>query len=112
MKKKKEFRSKALQHVYDRYVADDPEAVKAYEDELLNARIAQQIYELRRKAGLTQRALAERVGTQPSVISRLEDADYEGHSVSMLRRIAEALDQKLEVRMISKKGEKRRKVPA
>ena len=58
------------------------------------------IYDARMKAGLTQKQLADMIGTKQSVIARLEDADYEGHSLSMLRRIAEALDQKLEVRFV------------
>ena len=51
-------------------------------------------------AGLTQAELAQLVGTTQSVISRLEDADYEGHSLSMLQRIADALHQRLEVRFV------------
>jgi hypothetical protein len=35
-----------------------------------------------------------------AVISRLEDADYEGHSPSMLQRIAAALGQSLESRFL------------
>ena len=42
----------------------------------------------RTEAGLSQKELAEMIGTTQSVISRLEDADYEGHSLSMLSRIA------------------------
>jgi transcriptional regulator with XRE-family HTH domain len=42
-------------------------------------------------AGLTQRELAERIGTKQSVVGRMEDADYEGHSLSMLKRIADAV---------------------
>jgi transcriptional regulator with XRE-family HTH domain len=49
------------------------------------------IRRLREKAGLTQEELAERVGTKPSAISRIEDADYEGHSMDTLRRVADAL---------------------
>ena len=54
-----------------------------------------------RKAGLSQRALARLVDTTASVICRLEDADYEGHSLAMLRRIAAALDKRVEIRFIS-----------
>ena len=54
----------------------------------------------RESAGLTQAQLAKRVGTTQSVISRLEDADYEGRSLSMLQRIAEALHQRVEVRLV------------
>ena len=57
------------------------------------------IYDARHKAGLTQKQLAELVGTKQQVIARLEDADYEGHSLSMLQRIAAALGRRLEVSM-------------
>lgn len=63
----------------------------------LNMAIARLIYDLREKAGLTQGALARRVGTTQSVISRLEDADYEGHTLRMLARIASALGGTLHV---------------
>jgi len=49
------------------------------------------IYNAREAAKLTQQQLAERVGTTQSVISDLEAADYEGHSMPMLRLIAAAL---------------------
>lgn len=62
--------------------------------------IAQQVYDLRMRAGLTQRELAKRVGTTESVISRLEDADYDRHSMAMLRRIAAAVGHKVEVRFV------------
>ena len=101
-KRRRKFRSKALNYAYDRYVGEDSERIESFEDELLNARIASQIYDLRTKAELSQRQLAERVGTTASVICRLEDADYDGHSLSMLRRIAEALDKQIEIRFVSK----------
>ena len=62
-----------------------------------NFEIAMEIFDLRQKAGLTQKQLADKIGTKQSVISRLEDADYRGHSLEMLRRIAEALNCRLEV---------------
>lgn len=62
--------------------------------------IAESIHLLRTAAGLTQKELAELIGTAPSVISRLEDADYRGHSVAMLRRIATALDRRVEIRFV------------
>lgn len=58
------------------------------------------IYEARDTAGLTQSQLAKRVHTTQSVISQLEDADYEGHSLSMLKRIAGALNLKLDIRFV------------
>jgi ribosome-binding protein aMBF1 (putative translation factor) len=66
----------------------------------LNALVAQLIYRARTDAGLTQSRLAKLIGTRQSVISRLEDADYDGHSLSMLGRIAQALGKRLEVRLV------------
>lgn len=83
-----------------RDVGDDPSFGPMVEEERLNAQIARLIYEARNAAGLTQKRLAELVGTAQPNIARLEDADYEGHSLTMLRRIAEALNQKLEVRFV------------
>ena len=41
---------------------------------------------------------SDRVGTKQSAIARLEDADYDGHSLSMLQKIAGALNQKVEIK--------------
>ena len=87
-----------LAHLRDRYVGSDRVRRELLDHGRICAQIARQIYALRAAAGLTQQELARLVGTTQSVISRLEDADYEGHSVSMLRRIATALHARLEVR--------------
>ena len=58
------------------------------------------IYEARNRAGLTQQHLAALIGTKQSVIARLEDADYEGHSLTILQRIATALHQRLEIHLV------------
>lgn len=68
---------------------------KAYEEEKLNFQIACLIREKREAAGLTQSQLALLIGTKQSVISRLEDADYDGHSLGMLQKIAKALNKTL-----------------
>ena len=101
--KKRKFESSAVQFLYDRYAGNDPQQIEAYEQEVLNAEIARKIFDLRTKAGLSQRQLAERVGTSASAICRLEDADYEGHSLSLLKRIAEALDKRIEIRFVPAK---------
>ncbi len=49
-------------------------------------------------ARLTQAQLAKLVGTTASVICRLEDADYQGHSLAMLRRVALALNRRVKIR--------------
>jgi ribosome-binding protein aMBF1 (putative translation factor) len=98
--KKRRFKSAALQWTYDRYVKTDPKRVEEYEQEVVNAEIAQKIFALRTKAGLSQRDLAKKIGTTASTICRLEDADYDGHSLYMLKRIAEALDRRVEIRFV------------
>ena len=46
------------------------------------------VREMREEASLTQAELAKKVGTTQSVIARLEDAEYTGHSLTMLERVA------------------------
>jgi len=99
----RKFASATVQHLYDRYVGDDQKRVENFEEELLNAEIARKICDLRTKAGLSQWELAERVGTSASAICRLEDADYEGHSLFLLKRVAEALDKRVEIRILPAK---------
>jgi len=101
MAKKRQFKSKALQFAYDRYVGEDPELAAAFEEELLTVDVASQIYNLRKRAGLSQRQLAAKVGTTASVICRLEDSDYDGHSLSMLKRIAAALGKQIKILFIA-----------
>ncbi len=95
--------SNAIEIMHRRYFQGRPDRLAALEAERQNADVARQIHAIREKAGLTQAKLARLVGTTPSVISRLENADYHGHSLSMLRRIADALDQRIEIRFVAKK---------
>ncbi len=90
----------AVKIINDRYIKDDPALQDLLREASLNAKVAQLIYTARKQAGLTQKQLADLIGTQQSVIARLEDADYEGHSLSMLQRIGEALGQRIEIQMV------------
>jgi ribosome-binding protein aMBF1 (putative translation factor) len=62
--------------------------------------IAQMIYDARTAAGLTQKQLADLIGTKQPVISQLESADYEGQSLAMLERVAEALNLEVQLRLV------------
>ncbi len=64
--------------------------------------VAIQLTSLRRKAGLSQKELARRVGTSQQQVSRLESPSYEGHSLSMLRRVAEVLGAAVHVEIHQK----------
>lgn len=86
--------------ILERLIAGDDVLRTLVEEERVNARVAREIYDLRNRRGLTQKELAVKVGTTQSVIARLEDADYEGHSLRMLRRIAEALDAHISAHLV------------
>jgi ribosome-binding protein aMBF1 (putative translation factor) len=92
--------------LWDRFVKNDPEMARMIEEEKANMEVARQIYDLRTAAGLSQRQLAKLVGTTASVICRLEDADYEGHSLSMLHRIAAALHRRVDIRFLPLKKQR------
>jgi ribosome-binding protein aMBF1 (putative translation factor) len=62
--------------------------------------IAFQIRDLREQAGLTQKQLAELVGTKQSNIARIEDADYTGYTLKTLEKVTKALRARLEVRIV------------
>ena len=96
---KKTRKTNGVEILHRRYVGDDAERKASLQEERVNAEVAQAIYELRKEAGLTQKALADLVGTTQSAISRLEDADYEGHSLSMLNRIAKSLNQRVAIHL-------------
>jgi len=74
------------------------ENVQAFADDF---RIAQMIFDARQAAGLSQKELADAIGTTEDVIAEIEDADHEGESFSMLRRIADALHMRLRVELVS-----------
>jgi transcriptional regulator with XRE-family HTH domain len=86
--------------LHRRYYAGKPDRLKNLEEARANQEIARRLYELRTAAGLTQGELAKLIGTTASVICRLEDANYEGHSLGMLRRIGAALNQRVEIRFV------------
>jgi ribosome-binding protein aMBF1 (putative translation factor) len=71
---------------------------KAFSRTLHQIDLAVLVREMRETAGMTQSELARKVGTTQSVIARLEDAEYTGHSLTMLERIASACGIVLKLR--------------
>jgi len=90
----------AVKILHRRYYEGKPERLANLEAARANDQVARKITALRTQAGLSQRQLARLVGTTASVICRLEDAEYEGHSLAMLNRIAAALNRRVEIRFI------------
>lgn len=93
-------KTKRAVEIVDAMIGGDEELRSQVEEETVNSRVASLIHEARTRAGLTQQQLAELIGTKQPVVARLENADYEGHSLSMLVRIAEALDNRVEIRFV------------
>jgi len=100
MSSKRKSTTDAVEILQRRFFKGRPERLKILEEARADEEVARKIFELRTKAGLTQAQLAKLIGTTASVISRLEDADYQGHSLAMLRRIAAALNKRVEIRFV------------
>ena len=101
--KKRKPTSDAVEILHRRYYEGKPGRLAALAEAEANDEVARRIVDLRTDAGLSQRELAKRVGTTASVICRLEDADYDGHSLAMLRRIAAALGKRVDIRFLPQK---------
>lgn len=100
MPMKKKSTSDAVEILHRRYYKGKPERIAQLEEARAEDELARKIYDLRKQAGLTQARLAKMIGTSESVISRLEDSDYTGHSLTMLKRIAEAVNKRVEIRFV------------
>ena len=77
---------------FDRYLEEqlkDPEFAQRFQKAGEAWDVALQIAALRNEAGMSQAELAKKVGTTQQQISRLESPSYEGHSLSMLRLVAD-----------------------
>jgi len=95
----------AVKILHSRYVKGSPRRAAAIRLEREKAHVAMQISHFRTKAGLTQKQLANLVGTTQSVISRLESTEYRGHSMNMLGKIATALCCEVRVNLVPEKKE-------
>ena len=91
----------AIKIIHGRYIKGDPDRKLELQQERITAEVARLVYDLRKSAGLSQKELAELVGTKQSVISRLEDSDYEGHSLSMLNKIAKAVNNRIKISYVA-----------
>lgn len=76
---------------------------EAYDALEFEYRVADQLLKARAKAGLTQDAVAERMGTTKSAISRLEAAGKHTPSLATLRRYARAVGCDLQVKLVPQK---------
>lgn len=87
----------------------DPEFRRLYEEEEAKFSVSQKIKNLRERLDMTQEHLAKLTKTSQAAIARIESADYEGHSLSKLREIAEALGARLVIDFVPLKKRKHKK---
>jgi len=104
MTKKDTTRTTDASSILNRRFGDSPERREEIDRIKHDMAIGSQIQRARKDAGLTQADLAELVGTTQSVISDLEDAEYQGHSLAMLRRVAAALHLSVRVSFVPTSG--------
>jgi len=73
-----------------------------FDEEYKNICIGEHIARIRHRANLTQDALAKRIHTTKSAISRYENSDYKSYSIPLLNRIAEACGTVLKIDFVTK----------
>lgn len=98
-RKKREYSTNAVEILHRELFESNLKAQAALEGGRVHAQIAKIIYDLRTEAGLTQKELAAFAGTSHSQISRIEDADYDGHSISTLIRIASVFEGRIQIKV-------------
>ncbi len=77
---------------------------EAYDALALEYQVANQMLKARSRAGLTQDAVAEKMGTTKSAVSRLESAGKHAPSLATLKRYAEAVGCELQVKLVPQKA--------
>jgi len=96
MAKLKDFKT-----IKDRWLKK-PDVRKEYDALKAEFQLAEEIIKARAKAKMTQAELARRIGTKSTAISRLESPNYGKASISMLKKVAQALGCELQIRLVSK----------
>ncbi len=87
---------------YKKEMLKDPELKAEYDELEEEFTLASEIIQLRKEKNITQKELAEKIGTSQPAIARLESGSYNKVSLSFLRRVADALDAKPEVHLRKK----------
>ena len=96
-----------VRHNHDQFLAKDRERKgfnEAYEALELEYQLVNQLLKARARAGLTQDAVAERMGTTKSAVSRLEAAGKHAPSLATLKRYAQAVGCELQIKLVRAKA--------
>jgi len=82
----------------------DPEFKKAWDDLDPEFQVLKAMIRAREKSGVSQAELARRVGTRQSVISRLERGAFSKATLETIKKVADALDMRVEIKLRHKKA--------
>src|SRR3989304_923749 len=88
------------------YIAEqmkNPQFKKAWEDLDPEFQVLKAMIKAREKTGISQAELARRVGTKQSVISRLERGAFSKATLETIKKMADALDMRLEIKLLLKR---------
>lgn len=91
--------------ILERMVGDDAELQLLIQLSDITADIAEQVYEARTERSITQTELAVLIGTSQSAVARVENADYDGHSIRTLVKIANALKFRVQINFAKEEDE-------
>lgn len=101
MAKRGKGKPKSLTEKIRQDLAGDAELNELFQKELAQLKLAEQIQLARTSAKLSQAGLAARIGTKQTGVARMERANYTGHTMSTLAKIAAATGTRLEVRLVT-----------
>ena len=80
-------------------INSDPEVVKALQENEFEYQVIREFIKARLEKNITQKQLADLVGTQQSNISRLESGNY-NPSLDFLHKVAKALDKRIQLNLV------------
>ncbi len=103
MKTKRYVRGRTLEEHIAEHMKD-PKFKKAWHELDSEFELLESMINAREKAGLTQEELAKRIGTKQPALSRLERGAFKKATVETLKKIADALDSKLVIKLQTKRG--------
>lgn len=83
---------------------DDPAFKKAWKDLDPEFQVLKAMISAREKTGISQAELARRIGTKQSVISRLERGAFSKATLETIKKVADALDMRLEIKLHHKRA--------
>jgi len=89
----------AVEILKDR-IAQDPELAYFVEEERKRLMLADKIRQARQESGLSQKEVAQRIGTTQSAVARLESGNYERLSLSTLIKVTRALNRRINLEIL------------